>query len=151
MTEIEKARIYDAYLETDHFQSVRLAALANADWKCQTCSSRSALMVHHNTYESLMCESPADVFVMCEACHTGFHSTCRLHGRSLAEADYGALLAFCQANVPVELEAEALEVETTLCLYCGKRTKLGLRVCGTACQRRLEARNLAGYDSRYIK
>ena len=66
---------YEEYLKTSHWRDdVRPAALERAGHKCQLCGGRDAtLHVHHNTYENLGHELPADIVVLCENCHRRFH------------------------------------------------------------------------------
>ncbi len=64
---------YQAYLKTGHWQSVRRDAKKRAGNKCQLCSSRIRLEVHHNSYEHLWHEGPQDVVVLCRRCHAKHH------------------------------------------------------------------------------
>jgi 5-methylcytosine-specific restriction endonuclease McrA len=64
---------YRAYLQTSHWKEVRRSARKRAGGKCQLCSSRIRLEVHHNNYECLWHETPQDVVVLCRRCHAKFH------------------------------------------------------------------------------
>ena len=64
---------YEKYLLTDHWQSIRRGALRKAAYKCQLCSVKNTLQVHHNTYDNLGCEKPEDVTVLCNGCHEKHH------------------------------------------------------------------------------
>lgn len=64
---------YREYLNSSHWQIVRLGALARADWGCQLCSSPRALQVHHRSYDNLGFERPQDLTVLCAGCHQSFH------------------------------------------------------------------------------
>lgn len=64
---------YRAYLRSSHWKTVRRDALRRAGNKCQLCSSRIRLEVHHNSYEHLWDETEQDVVVLCRRCHAKFH------------------------------------------------------------------------------
>lgn len=66
---------YSAYLETDHWQSVRAKALRRAGRRCQVCGARGRLDCHHNTYARRGCERTSDVVVLCRVCHDLFHAS----------------------------------------------------------------------------
>jgi hypothetical protein len=68
---------YRDYLHTNHWQQIRLAALARAGYRCQLCNSSNRLEVHHRTYARRGAEQDSDVIVLCERCHTRFHQTQR--------------------------------------------------------------------------
>lgn len=77
----EQARLrymsYGLYLKTPHWQSVRKAALARAENRCALCNDIQNLEVHHRTYSRRGAERPADVVVLCGACHSRFHGKLR--------------------------------------------------------------------------
>ena len=60
---------YADYLQTNHWQQVRWAAIWLADSRCYLCDSRENLQVHHRNYDCLYKEKPCDVLVLCEKCH----------------------------------------------------------------------------------
>jgi len=67
---------YDVYLNTDHWQRVRKAALEQAGGRCQTCNTsgnETTLQAHHRTYENRGQEQPGDLTVLCRDCHEAFH------------------------------------------------------------------------------
>lgn len=64
---------YKEYLETDHWKSKRKRALKRANYKCQLCSSKESLQVHHNTYKNRGNEKDEDLIVLCENCHSKYH------------------------------------------------------------------------------
>lgn len=64
---------YKQYLQTQHWQKTREAAIERAGDACQLCSSTAALNVHHNNYTNLFDERPEDVIVLCRHCHAKFH------------------------------------------------------------------------------
>lgn len=71
--ELRPGENYADYLLTPRWQMTRLRALIRAGRKCQLCSSRERLNVHHNTYERLGHEADTDLFVLCKPCHERFH------------------------------------------------------------------------------
>jgi hypothetical protein len=66
-------RDYQEYLATEHWQTVRRAALERASHRCQLCSSLGPLNVHHRTYSYIARERAEDVIVLCRDCHAKFH------------------------------------------------------------------------------
>jgi hypothetical protein len=64
---------YRAYLLTDAWRSRRNRALKAAFFRCQKCSSKRGLEVHHRTYERLGAERDEDLEVLCRDCHEGHH------------------------------------------------------------------------------
>jgi len=71
---------YADYLQTDHWFSVRRAALDRADHACLLCSAPGRLQVHHRTYDRRGCEAPSDLVVLCADCHQVFHDYRTLEG-----------------------------------------------------------------------
>jgi len=66
---------YADYLQSDHWQGVRLDALQKYDGKCALDSKHGAAVhVHHRTYERLGAEHPEDVIVLCADCHAKHHN-----------------------------------------------------------------------------
>lgn len=64
---------YKEYLQTNHWKIVKKKALIRAGNKCQLCSSKLNLNVHHNTYENRGQEKDEDLIVLCQDCHGKFH------------------------------------------------------------------------------
>ncbi len=64
---------YRQYLKSRHWQIRRKLALKYAGARCQICSSKKKLEVHHNTYENLSAEEDRDLIVLCGKCHELFH------------------------------------------------------------------------------
>lgn len=65
---------YAAYLQSPEWSARRHQALDDADHCCQVCNSSRDLEVHHRTYKHLGHEPRADLTVLCNECHTLFHS-----------------------------------------------------------------------------
>jgi len=68
-----KSMPYKEYLQTDHWKETRKKALHRANYKCQLCSNKDALNVHHNTYENRGQEKDEDLIVLCQECHAKHH------------------------------------------------------------------------------
>jgi len=68
-----KTMPYKEYLETKHWEITRKRILEKANYKCQLCSSKKNLNVHHNTYKNRGQEKDEDLIVLCKKCHTKFH------------------------------------------------------------------------------
>jgi hypothetical protein len=77
---------YNVYLKTEHWKIVRKIKHVIEGHKCQICSGKSDLRVHHNNYKNLWCERLNDLVVLCDDCHK------RHHGH-LAGADVRPALA----------------------------------------------------------
>lgn len=60
---------YLAYLSSDGWRRVREAALDHAYHRCTVCGATGGLEVHHRHYRTLGAEAPADLVVLCRACH----------------------------------------------------------------------------------
>lgn len=73
---------YREYLQTNHWQTVRLAALKAAGYRCQLCLKSIPLDVHHvdERYRCRGEEQPEDVIALCsgaEGCHKHQHEVLR--------------------------------------------------------------------------
>lgn len=64
---------YLAYLNSPAWKTRRNRALQLADWRCQRCSGKRDLQVHHRTYDRLGREWDQDLEVVCAACHEAHH------------------------------------------------------------------------------
>lgn len=64
---------YQAYLQTEHWLTIRHAALGRARFCCALCNSRKDLQVHHRSYEHLGEEWDCDTLVLCAECHQKHH------------------------------------------------------------------------------
>jgi hypothetical protein len=73
---------YQDYLRSPEWLARRQHELQRAGNKCQLCSGRYRLEVHHNTYERVSAEWPTDLIVLCRDCQ-GWHHR-RLAARALA-------------------------------------------------------------------
>lgn len=65
---------YSDYLESTHWQRVRLDALKRAGYECLECEIDGVeLHVHHLNYKRLGRERQSDLRVLCEKCHREVH------------------------------------------------------------------------------
>ena len=64
---------YVHYLKTLHWNQTRQNAFFKANWKCQLCQSKQGIEVHHNNYNNLWKEEPADLVVLCKFHHDMVH------------------------------------------------------------------------------
>lgn len=65
---------YDSYIESQEWKSRAEAAKARAGYRCMVCNSGKALQAHHRTYVRLGNEYCRDLVVLCDECHTLFHT-----------------------------------------------------------------------------
>lgn len=76
---------YEAYLQSEQWQSLRVQVLTNAGYRCQVCNNPDGLDVHHRTYERAGNEQLGDLIALCDRCHTMFHEqgasrpSCTIH------------------------------------------------------------------------
>lgn len=68
-----KAMPYSAYLATAHWQRTRLRAIEHYGDTCALCNG-VPINVHHRTYARIGEELLSDLIVLCEGCHSRFHS-----------------------------------------------------------------------------
>jgi len=66
---------YSAYLQTEHWKSVRNAVFRRDEYACTRCSSKKKLQAHHLTYEHIGQEQNylADLITLCSVCHSEIH------------------------------------------------------------------------------
>lgn len=69
---------YAQYLQTDHWQEVRKAAIKRAGYRCEVCNSFFSLQVHHRTYVNRGKERGNDLITLCSSCHKMFHDNDKL-------------------------------------------------------------------------
>lgn len=60
---------YDDYLDSEEWAKKRTYLLKKVGYKCQNCSSRRNLQVHHLTYKRVGRERTTDLQVLCRNCH----------------------------------------------------------------------------------
>lgn len=66
-------QLYHEYLQTEHWQRTREAAMDRAGHRCQVCAKTERLEVHHNSYDNLGGEPLVDLVLLCRGCHELFH------------------------------------------------------------------------------
>lgn len=64
---------YLAYLQSDHWRSLRNQALLNAGGKCEFCQTVNFLKGHHLRYRNLTDCTAEDVMILCNSCHCRWH------------------------------------------------------------------------------
>lgn len=64
---------YRRYLRSGAWQALRKQVLRRAGWRCEDCSKRGPLDVHHLTYERFGHERLSDLTALCRECHTQRH------------------------------------------------------------------------------
>lgn len=79
---------YKDYLKTDHWKQLRKRILKQSGYKCQLCSSKENLNVHHNTYENRGCEKDEDLVVLCGDCHEKFHGIVKANTNEITEPHF---------------------------------------------------------------
>lgn len=67
-------RLYDLYLVSDKWKTIRKKAIESSNSKCINCGSKNNLQVHHNTYDRLGNEDLTDLAVLCKECHVLAHT-----------------------------------------------------------------------------
>lgn len=88
-----KGMPYREYLLTNHWRTVRLRALRDADYRCFLCFKRVRLDVHH-VDEQYRCrgeETPADVVALCsgpDGCHKYKHEVFAQRARAEAARQF---------------------------------------------------------------
>lgn len=68
-----RALPYADYLQTPWWRARRNRALRAAGYRCQRCTVKRQLEVHHQSYERLGDELDSDLEVVCRGCHVGHH------------------------------------------------------------------------------
>ena len=66
---------YQAYLTSDAWKKKAEVAKLAAGFRCQVCNDSESIQVHHRTYEKIGDESPSDLIVLCDGCHSLFHAS----------------------------------------------------------------------------
>jgi hypothetical protein len=64
---------YQAYLESDHWKSLRRQKLEQSGYKCSKCGSPCNLQVHHLRYRSIYNVKLSDLEVLCQYHHLKQH------------------------------------------------------------------------------
>ena len=71
---MQKYQTYCEYMESDHWQGIRLLSLRNAGYKCECCFRDGDLQGHHMRYGTpLNSCTPQDISILCATCHGEVH------------------------------------------------------------------------------
>lgn len=74
------------YLKSDHWQDLRLRALARAGSQCEACKCSNDLQGHHTRYEQDFRKCTIDdVMCLCRDCHDIFHRYLKTNNRPLSQ------------------------------------------------------------------
>lgn len=79
VAEMIKNMSYENFLQTLYWKAVSFIVKETRDNKCQVCSATTGIVAHHNTYQNHGYEHKehvmkSDLVVLCDRCHTKFHS-----------------------------------------------------------------------------
>lgn len=66
---------YKEYLQSDEWRLKRNKLLNHRGYKCENCSSKKNLQIHHLTYERLGFELDNDLVILCQKCHESVHKS----------------------------------------------------------------------------
>lgn len=88
---------YNQYLQSDHWQQVKLRYRQAHKYKCFVCPKKDGLHLHHRTYERLGAELDSDLVYLCAKCHGKVHRIARSRSKRDRLIDIG--------NGPEELKA----------------------------------------------
>ncbi len=69
-----KSMPYAGYLQTAHWQRLRMQVLERAKYMCEGCGTKVHLDIHHKTYSRRGEEELDDLMALCRNCHTGRHN-----------------------------------------------------------------------------
>lgn len=75
LREYSEGSLYQDFLASDYWQSVRQQVLARDSHRCQSCDTTRRLQVHHKTYENHGEEHLhlEDLVTLCSDCHQAVH------------------------------------------------------------------------------
>ena len=72
----EIAKNYTEYLKTEHWKNVKLRMMKSKyEYKCNCCSTKTLLQLHHKSYKRVDCEHLTDLIWLCSKCHKELHET----------------------------------------------------------------------------
>lgn len=69
----EQKAMYEKYLRSQQWFTIREQALEFHGRCCGSCGSKIGLQVHHKTYDNLYHETMADLMILCKPCHKDHH------------------------------------------------------------------------------
>lgn len=71
---------YNQYLQSDHWQNLRMAKLEMVKRTCEHCGATGSLDCHHIRYRDLYDVQLSDLAALCRDCHEWLHSGIRKTG-----------------------------------------------------------------------
>lgn len=70
----KRARLYHEYLISKEWKDKRNELLDIVWHKCEACWSIEKLICHHGSYDKVWYEPLHHLFILCDTCHTEYHS-----------------------------------------------------------------------------
>lgn len=69
-----RKRLYDTYLLSGHWKSLRRQAFERDNWMCRHCGTKSGLRGHHVRYRKDLRQCTVeDILTLCAHCHDAEH------------------------------------------------------------------------------
>ncbi len=66
-------KVYSDYLNSKEWAEIRIELFTVRGKKCERCSSKKKLHVHHKHYKNIFHEEPEDLEILCSKCHEKEH------------------------------------------------------------------------------
>lgn len=70
----KRASLYSEYLRSNEWKEKRKIMLDLVGNKCEACGCTKNLVCHHWSYDKVWYEPLHHLFILCENCHTEYHS-----------------------------------------------------------------------------
>ena len=71
---MKKYQTYCEYMDSDHWQGIRILSLRASGYKCECCFRDGELQGHHMRYGTpLNSCTPKDISILCKTCHGEVH------------------------------------------------------------------------------
>lgn len=86
---------YSQYLQSDHWQWLKLTKVKQVGRACQSCRQTSNLHGHHVRYKALFDCTTEDILILCDNCHDCLHAFSKSTGISLL----GVGLSECKSMI----------------------------------------------------
>jgi hypothetical protein len=64
---------YTEYLNSERWAILRKVIIKRANYRCDICTSKEPLQVHHLNYKRIFHESYTDLIAICKKCHEKIH------------------------------------------------------------------------------
>jgi len=65
---------YDEYLKSAEWASIRDKVLRRANYVCEGCLERPAVLAHHTSYDHVGREFAFELLALCQDCHDRYHA-----------------------------------------------------------------------------